>query len=222
MKPQLKRIEAALQEASSHYLPQLDPLEDSTTSWQVSATTKDVDMQHSELNLERAYDRLGSNPFDAKTTRTLDFGLEPQPTLPKFAELSDNPNQFITLTNAALALNLLKDLQAQVGQWIASLENLLAEIQALYNEGPIVDGWLESSNPTAPTQSKYRLCGLDDTGTIWYQDCPHDQVADIGLAIVRYQRLQGLLSKKQLLESKLGCLTELLVEAHGKVTEVAG
>lgn len=222
MKPQLKRIEAALQEASSHYLPQLEALEDSTT-WPASTTTKDLDRQPPELNLDVPYDRISSEPFSARTSpRLLNSTVEQQPTLPQFAELSDNPLQFVTLTNAALALNLLKDLQAQVGQWIVSLENLLSEIQALYNEGPIVDGWLESLNPTDPTQAKYRLCGLDESGTVWCQDCPHDQVADIGLAIVRYQRLQGLLSKKQLIEGKLGRLTESLVEAHGKVTEVAG
>jgi hypothetical protein len=40
---------------------------------------------------------------------------------------------------------LLQEIETQVIQWQLELEQIVLEIQALYLEGPIVDGWLESS-----------------------------------------------------------------------------
>ncbi|RZM77146.1 hypothetical protein [Leptolyngbya iicbica] len=48
--------------------------------------------------------------------------------------------------NAALALDLLADVQGAIVGWHQALRDILLEIQALYMSGPIVDGWLESTN----------------------------------------------------------------------------
>ncbi|MBN3890961.1 MAG: hypothetical protein HWQ43_18010 [Nostoc sp. JL31] len=51
--------------------------------------------------------------------------------------------------NPALAMNLLQEIQETVAGWQTELQNILKQIQDIYLEGPIVNGWLES-NPTEP------------------------------------------------------------------------
>lgn len=51
--------------------------------------------------------------------------------------------------NAALALDLLADVQGAIVSWHQALRDTLLEIQQLYMSGPIVDGWLESTNRQA-------------------------------------------------------------------------
>ena len=52
--------------------------------------------------------------------------------------------------NPNLAVGLLKEVESVVITWQLQLEQTLLEIQALYREGPIVDGWLESHPVGAP------------------------------------------------------------------------
>lgn len=57
------------------------------------------------------------------------------------------PPSFTTHRNAAnpsLAASLLAEMQAIVEAWQTDLNLVLRQIQDLYLEGPIVDGWLES------------------------------------------------------------------------------
>lgn len=79
---------------------------------------------------------------------TVEDGL---PTLPTIT----NP-QFTTHRNVAnptLSMNLLKELERTVTNWQEELKRVSYQIQKLYAEGPIVDGWLESCAPMgdAPT-----------------------------------------------------------------------
>lgn len=127
--------------------------------------------------------------------------------------------QFTAFVDAALAKDLLTDLQVRVEAWTSNLEALVGQIQAAYYEGPIIDGWLEASQPDDPTHSSYRLCGLDEDGQIWSRDCPAEQIPDISLAIVRYQRLRTLLNRKQQVETQFNRLTQVLVEAHKNIAE---
>ncbi|WP_346291339.1 hypothetical protein [Sphaerothrix gracilis] len=46
--------------------------------------------------------------------------------------------------NPALAMTLLQEIGSNVEQWQSELRRVLLAIQAIYMEGPIVDGWLES------------------------------------------------------------------------------
>lgn len=62
--------------------------------------------------------------------------------LPKFKTPS-----FSNLRHAAnpsLAANLLREMLTTVEEWQTELNQVLRQIQDLYLEGPIVDGWLES------------------------------------------------------------------------------
>ncbi|HIK44856.1 MAG TPA: hypothetical protein IGR64_08185 [Leptolyngbyaceae cyanobacterium M65_K2018_010] len=50
--------------------------------------------------------------------------------------------------NPALALKVLQDIQMAVEAWHGELKETIQRIQALYLEGPIVDGWLEAIETT--------------------------------------------------------------------------
>lgn len=64
------------------------------------------------------------------------------PTLPKAKPPSFSNHRHAV--NPNLAVGLLKEVEAIVVRWQLDLEQTVLEIQALYMEGPIVDGWLES------------------------------------------------------------------------------
>lgn len=52
--------------------------------------------------------------------------------------------------NPDLAIGLLKEVETVIVRWQLELEQTVLEIQALYLEGPIVDGWLESHPHGSP------------------------------------------------------------------------
>ncbi|MBW4426467.1 MAG: hypothetical protein KME50_18930 [Nostoc desertorum CM1-VF14] len=69
------------------------------------------------------------------------------PSLPKLKTPSFSSHRHGA--NPALAMNLLLEIQETVAGWQTELQNILKQIQDIYLEGPIVNGWLES-NPTEP------------------------------------------------------------------------
>jgi uncharacterized protein YukE len=154
------------------------------------------------------------------------------------------PNRYSV--NPALPMNLLKDIEGKIVQWQNSLQQLQRQIQAIYREGPLLDAWLESheqifqgngqtrkadsdhlmnyveelSRQNISYQSPrpgYRLCGIDDTGQMWSQPCPPDQVIEVSMAIARYQKLQQLLAEKKKVEARLNQLAEGLVILHSNL-----
>lgn len=64
------------------------------------------------------------------------------PTLPKSKSPSFSSHRHAA--NPNLAVGILKEVEVVVVKWQLELEQTVLEIQALYLEGPIVDGWLES------------------------------------------------------------------------------
>lgn len=63
----------------------------------------------------------------------------PRPKPPSFSSHrhAANPN---------LAVGLLKEIETLVRSWQVDLEQTIQQIHALYQEGPIVEGWLESQS----------------------------------------------------------------------------
>jgi hypothetical protein len=56
--------------------------------------------------------------------------------------------------NPNLAMSLLKDIETTIIDWQLQLEQTILQIQAVYADGPIVEGWLESqANETRPSSS---------------------------------------------------------------------
>lgn len=160
------------------------------------------------------------------------------PSLPKVKSpsFSNHENNI----NPALAVNLLKDIQKTVTGWERELKDVLRQIQDIYLEGPILDGWLESHARSSETgdssvriaerdrlmnyieeitnanvsyqspKSGYHLCGLDADGQVWSHPCPASQVASVSVAIARYHKLRQLLTQKEDLENRLSQLSETL------------
>ena len=55
--------------------------------------------------------------------------------------------------NPAIALNLIQDIQKAIFQWQAQQRQIVAAMRAIYAQGPMVDGWLQSSLPSSPVQT---------------------------------------------------------------------
>lgn len=73
-------------------------------------------------------------PFPAQATQSL--------ALPHAKAVSVSHHRHAT--NPNLAMSLLKDIEATVVAWQLELEQITLQIQAVYADGPIVEGWLES------------------------------------------------------------------------------
>jgi len=168
----------------------------------------------------------------------------PPPANPQASQITHVPagplNQNHRQVNPALATNLLREIEAVIVGWQRELKQILMQIQNLYLEGPMVDGWLECQDPdptkTLPPNARaqieanygnnvsyefprpgYRLCGRDREGRIWSKACPPQQVASVSMAIARYQKLRQLLKKKHNLEQRLSQIAETLVLVHSRL-----
>jgi hypothetical protein len=75
-------------------------------------------------------------PFQSQTTQA--------PSLPKAKSVSVSNHRHAT--NPDLAMSLLRDIESTVVGWRLELEQVILQIQAVYAEGPIVEGWLESQS----------------------------------------------------------------------------
>lgn len=94
-------------------------------------------------------------------------------------------------------------MQTDVAATNAQLEQIIQEIQDIYLEGPIVDGWLEFEQGKVSRESPrpgYRLCGVDASGQKWSRPCSASQLPSVSIAIARYQKLRQLLERKRYLE----------------------
>ena len=210
--------------------------------------------------IETTLNQLQPNSTSAKTSAqtsaapTLSFqvkGLPPQsntsiPALPKFKSVNFTNHR--NGTNPALATNLLQEIDVIVSKWQTELRQIVRQIQDLYLEGPIVDGWLESPSRQSQAQHNrvskakkdhlfdyidevtndkvayqsprpgYRLCGLDENGKPWSKPCPPEQVPEVSVAIARYQKLRQLLNRKQDREYRLNQVSETLVLMHSTLS----
>lgn len=82
------------------------------------------------------------------------------PTLPKVA--TPEISRYLPGVDPDLVLNVLKEIQATILQWRSELEQIVANIQALYEEGPIIDGWLESLPPNTSEPVSLRHAEISD------------------------------------------------------------
>lgn len=88
-----------------------------------------------------------------------------EPTLPKFNPPSFNSHH--NGSNPAVEMNLLKEPQTDVAACKSQLQQVVCQIQDIYYEGPIVDGWLES-HPHAPEPSALTLRSESVDGRMEY------------------------------------------------------
>jgi hypothetical protein len=237
MKPELQRIEDTLHQLKSPAAASGQPTASGNRAYSFTVVSKP---KHAPGEAAVAV-----QPFVADPQKT--------PSLPKLKVPSLTNHRHSA--NPALSLNLLKEIEGIASGWHTSLNQVVQQIQDLYIEGPIVDGWLES-HPRKPEtgseettglrpaevdslmsyvaelcdlpqgnvtcespQPGYRLCGLDADGKVWSKPCPPEQVASVGLAIARHQRLRQLLARKRQLEARLGRLAKTLIVLHSHLQE---
>ncbi|QLE57178.1 hypothetical protein [Nostoc sp. TCL26-01] len=159
MKAGIKRIEATLHDLDTK--DTAGEAGDATKrplSFRISVTAKDtteseasaqektkeweVDSQ-AELGTEQ---NLFPHHSSVQTFPT-EEGVGKTPSLPKFKTPSFSSHRHGA--NPALAMNILQEIQEHVAGWQQELQSILQQIQDIYLEGPIVNGWLES-NPKEP------------------------------------------------------------------------
>jgi hypothetical protein len=126
MKPGLKRIEVTL-----HQLSDQSSYKRSTASGKRTAAFQVL----AETTLNRSASPK-VQPFSTQQSPVK------TPTLPKIKAPSFSSHRHGA--NPALAMSLLKEIEELVSNWQVELNQILLQIQELYLEGPIVDGWLES------------------------------------------------------------------------------
>ena len=120
-------------------------------------------------------DKIKTNPLQAAssvnsaaTVHSFPINLfdPPMPALPKLKRPSLSSHRHEA--NPALAMNLLQDIQHIVEQWQTELRQIVLAIQALYMEGPLVDGWLESYAPDQPQVSGSQANNVMNTAVLRY------------------------------------------------------
>jgi len=152
MKAGLKRIEATLHDLGTN----------GTASAEASSTKQSFSFRLSVGNSEATADAVSSKE-DVTEADAPEFGTEFEsqynqnnsvqtfptqdsdgrsPALPKFKTPSFTSHR--NAANPALALNLLQEIQESVSLWQKELQKIVKQIQDVYIEGPIVNGWLES------------------------------------------------------------------------------
>ena len=160
MKPGLKRIEATLHDLKTRHddvttetgdqkkrsfsfrisIGHNESTDTSTVTGETHNTKLDTDLNHGSP--EDVFPHHDSVPvFPAQETG------EKTPTLPKFKTPSFSNHRHGA--NPALAMNMLQAIQEKVASWQIELQTIVQQIQDIYLEGPIINGWLES-NPQQP------------------------------------------------------------------------
>jgi hypothetical protein len=148
MKQEIKRIEATLQQLTAPQPaappatdpPSLPPSGDRPLSFEITprataTKSREPFTQPSAVITDPALQEV-IEPF------CINAGEMKLPTLPRVKSTSFTTHR--NAANPALATNLLKELQTIILGWQQDLQQVLRQIQDLYLEGPIVDGWLES------------------------------------------------------------------------------
>lgn len=160
-------------------------------------------------SLNQSPNQPAETSLDSSPDREADPLVKPieavaPPALPrsKSPELSSHHNS----TNPMLPLELLQNIGQEVIVWQEALKEVHQNIQTLYQEGPILSGWLEKHADAGV----YLLCGIDPGGESWRRPCHPDQLEKVGLAIGRYKKLRLLLGEKQRLEQRIKRLSETL------------
>lgn len=149
MKPSLKRIEVTLQDLGN---------QKTVSHHQISSSHKasfsfEINVDSSDIKNESTPPEETSHHNCVQTFSTETDGNSP--SLPKFKTPSFNSHH--NAPNPALATNLLQEIQQIVAGWQQELQKTVRQIQDIYLEGPIVNGWLESYEQQSETAGAAKL-----------------------------------------------------------------
>ncbi|MCX7597003.1 MAG: hypothetical protein N2235_25305, partial [Fischerella sp.] len=142
MKAGLKRIEATLQNLGNRGTT----AESGDTSKQSLSFRIGASVSEQTANRDTSSQNEHAQDLEPhqKTVETfsVDENACKTPRLPKFKTPSFTSHR--NGANPALAMNLLEEIQEIVAGWQTELQKIVRQIQDVYLEGPIVNGWLES------------------------------------------------------------------------------
>ncbi|EFA71265.1 hypothetical protein CEP10_07315 [Cylindrospermopsis raciborskii S07] len=248
MKPGLKRIEATLHDLgirNPESLSAKSPAKKRPFSFRVSLGSDTTQLNNTgqetvDINSNKQEHISSSVP----TFPTQDIDSK-TPDLPKFKTPSFSNHRHSA--NPGFTIGLLQEIQQTVVAWQVELEIILQQIQYIYLEGQVINGWLESNTQpmegtatlrhgeieaildyvqkisqsevtvNQSSRTDYRLCGVDANGQLWSRPCSVEEVPSLSIAIARYQKLRQLLGRKHYLESRLTKLSETLVDLQGSL-----
>ncbi|NWF57974.1 MAG: hypothetical protein HXY43_01290 [Fischerella sp.] len=154
MKAGLKRIEATLHDLGNRGTAAAESEDTSKQSLSFRISTG-VSEQAANNNIssQNEHTQQQEEYLEPHQTTVQTFSVEENacktPSLPKFKTPSFTSHR--NGPNPALAMNLLEEIQEIVAGWQAELQKIVRQIQDLYLEGPIVNGWLESYTGEEPT-----------------------------------------------------------------------
>lgn len=162
-------------------------------------------------------------PLRVRAIESVDVPDLPHSKSPQFSSHANH-------SNPMLPLGLLQDIAKEVMTWQTQLKTVHDAVQALYDEGPIVNAWLEAVNESERQSlgadgkgveltmaGRYCVCGLDKTGQVWRKLCPPDQLPLVSLAIARHQKLRLLLNQKDSIDRRLQQLAQTLTVLRGRL-----
>ncbi len=120
-------------------------------------------------------DRPSSPPAQPSLyDRSAQISSEPTPLAAENTDISAMPRFQLsqsdlqaTLPVPVTAMNLLRDIEAAVIGWQSALHRVLSQIQQLYSDGPMIDGWLESASPEQPQHRAKQLRAELEDAAIW-------------------------------------------------------
>ncbi len=230
MKLELQKIEETLQQVAAQSSPRREQTS-SKSGNQTNGLISQSPTSHQDYptRSDLKVDSFSLQQQQAKKTPAL-----PKIKSPRFTSHRNGVNPY-------LAMTLLKEMETVVGRWQTELRQILRQIQDIYLEGPMIEGWLESESPQMSTEvaavthtqkgregisnsqfqihkaSGYRLVGWDANGKLWSRPCPPEELPSVSRALARYQKLQHLLVRKQELETNLTELAEVFVFLQGHI-----
>jgi hypothetical protein len=157
MKTGLKRIEATLHDLGHRSTARSDAGDSlkSSFSFRISVgateSTASADSsskkQTEEVSTESPNDDSGEANLFPQDHSVQTFPAQEiagkTPSLPKFKNPSFSSHRHGA--NPALAMNILQEIQQHIAGWQVELQTILQQLQDIYLEGPIVNGWLESN-----------------------------------------------------------------------------
>jgi len=134
------RISVSTKEATTDTVisDDVESIKPKTTDNQEIESPKNISIEQNLLSPHQSVETFPAQENGGKT-----------PSLPKFKTPTFSNHRHGA--NPALAMNLLQEIQLHVAGWQQELQMILQQIQELYLEGPIVNGWLES-NAKEPEQ----------------------------------------------------------------------
>ena len=169
----LKRIESTLEKLTAQGSVSLPSTISSSPSLQDNSSLLERQNYSFDLRLKPLQPKQLSSEASIVHPFPVQQETRQGPSLPKVKSQSFSSHR--NSANPSLATNLLKEIETIVTGWQVEFQQLLERIQALYAEGPIVDGWLESHGLEAEPNTESTQRAESDCLMAYRDETLHDR-----------------------------------------------